>query len=149
MTRLELWKVACNISVSCWGSTATLGCTSHSTWVCRGAKLMKSWTWADNMRSQPRMPTSVPWAASREAWPAGRGRGFCPFTVLWWDPTWSPVSSSGALSTRRSGSGGGPQRWSKAGAPLLWGKAERIGAIQPREGSREKLTVAFQYLKGT
>jgi len=25
---------------------------------------------------------NVPWAASRAAWPAGRGRGFCPFTLL-------------------------------------------------------------------
>ena len=28
-------------------------------------------------------------------WPAGRGRWFCPSTLLWWDPTWSPASSSG------------------------------------------------------
>ena len=42
---------------------------------------MKSWTWPGNVHSQPRKP-AVPWAASKAAWPAGRGRGFCPFTPL-------------------------------------------------------------------
>ena len=57
----------------------------------------------------------------------------------WWDPTWSPASSSGALSTRRTWtcwtrSRGGPQKWSEG-----WSisparrKAERVGAIQPEE----------------
>jgi len=26
--------------------------------------------------------STISWAASREVWPAGRGRGFCPFTPL-------------------------------------------------------------------
>jgi len=34
-----------------------------------------------NVRWQPRKPT-VSWAASGQACPAGRGRGFCPFTPL-------------------------------------------------------------------
>jgi len=34
-----------------------------------------------NMSLQPRKPT-ISWAASREAWPAGQRRGFCPFTLL-------------------------------------------------------------------
>jgi len=47
--------------------------------------------------------------------PAGWGRWFCLSALLWWDSTWSPASSSGALSTRRtwtcwSGSRGGPQK---------------------------------------
>ena len=33
------------------------------------------------MRSQARMPT-VSWAASKAAWPAGGGRGFCPFALV-------------------------------------------------------------------
>ena len=47
---------------------------------------MKSWTWADNMHSQPGMST-VSGAASREMWSGGQGRGFCPSILLWWDPT--------------------------------------------------------------
>ena len=61
-------------------------------------------------------------------WPAGQGRRFCPSTLLWWDPTWGPASSSGAPSTRKtwacwSGSRGGPQKWSKAWntSPVSWG----------------------------
>ena len=70
---------------------------------------MRSSTWADNVRLQPKKPT-VPWAASRAAWPAGWGRGFCPFTPLSWDPTWSPASSSWMCWSR---SRGGPQRRSE------------------------------------
>jgi len=36
---------------------------------------------SQQVRLQPRKPT-VSWAASRESWPAGQGRGFCPFTPL-------------------------------------------------------------------
>ena len=80
----------------------------------KGYWWMKSWTWATTVRLQPRRsPASS--AASKEAWPAGWGRWFCLPTVLWGDLTWSPASSSGALSTRKtqsccSGSGGGPQK---------------------------------------
>ena len=34
------------------------------------------------VQSQPGRPTGS-WATSREVWPAGRGRGFCPFALLW------------------------------------------------------------------
>lgn len=34
--------------------------------------------------------------ASKEAWPTGQGRRFCPSTPYLQDPTWSSVSSSGA-----------------------------------------------------
>ena len=85
------------------------------------------------------LETRNSWAASREAWPAGWGRGFCPSAPLWWDPAWSPPSSSGALSTRRtwsfwSGSKGGHRNDQSAGEPLLWGQVERVGAVQPGEG---------------
>jgi len=78
---------------------------------------MKSWTWANSVRSQSRRP-AVYWSASGEVWPAGRGRGFCPSTPLWWDHSWGPVSSSRALSARRTWSCwrrsvGGPQKWSE------------------------------------
>jgi len=50
----------------------------------------------------------------------------------------STASSSGALSTGktwtcRSGSRGGHKNDLRAGAPLLWRKAERVGAVQPGE----------------
>ena len=62
----------------------------------------------------------------------------CPSTPLWWDPPWSPASSSGAPSTRRtwscwSGARGGPSNDPRAGARLLWRKPGRVGAVQPGE----------------
>ena len=66
------------------------------------------------MYLQPRRPT-VFWAASKAAWPAGRGRWFCPSALLWWDPTWSPTSSSGALSTRKTWSCWSGSAWRREG----------------------------------
>jgi len=53
-------------------------------------------------------------------------------------PTCSLASGSGALSTGKtwswwSGARGGHKDDPRAGAPLLWGKAERVGAVQPGE----------------
>lgn len=43
----------------------------------------------------------------------------------------------------------GPQEYSKDGAPLLRGKVEGVGLVQPREGRFwGDLIVAFLYLKG-
>ena len=67
-----------------WAESGSRAALRRMTW---GYWWMRSSTWASNVRSQPRKP-AVSWAASGEAWPAGRGRGFCPFTRLWWDPTW-------------------------------------------------------------
>jgi len=36
---------------------------------------------ADNVHLHPRKPTASQ-GASQAVWPAGRGRGFCPFTLL-------------------------------------------------------------------
>ena len=66
-----------------WGMKGLRAALPRRTW---GCWWMKSWTWASNARSQPRRPT-VSWAASKAAWPAGWGRGFCPSALLWWDPT--------------------------------------------------------------
>ena len=57
---------------------------------------------------------------------------------LWTDTPGSPASSSGALSAGQtwtcwSGSRGGHSNGTRAEAPLLGGKAERVGAIQPGE----------------
>jgi len=71
-------------------------------------------------------------------------------------PRPSPAVSSGALSTGKtwtcwSGARGGHKNGQRDGTPLLWGKAERVGAVQPAE---EKvfpdcsLRAAFQYMKG-
>jgi len=54
----------------------------------------------------------------KEAWPAGQEREFCPSAPLWCNPTCSPASSSGALSTGKTwtcwkGSRRGPQKSSE------------------------------------
>ena len=63
-----------------------------------------------NVRLRPRKP-NVSWGASKEGWPAGRGRWFCSSTLLSWDPTWSPASSSGALSNARTWTCWSRSRW--------------------------------------
>lgn len=75
-------------------------------------------------------------AASKEVWAAGQGRRFCPSSPLSSGPTCSAASSSGVLSARQtrtwwSQSRGGHQVNQGDGAPLLGGKAERIGFVQP------------------
>jgi len=58
--------------------------------------------------------------------------------LIWWDPTGSPASSSGALSTGQtrtfcSGARQDHKNDRRAGTPPLWGKAKRVGAVQPGE----------------
>jgi len=93
-----------------------------------GCWLTKSSIWPSSVCSQPRRPT-MSWTASKVAWPAGQERWFCPSTLLWWAPTWSPASSSGALSTGKtwsccSRSRGGPQKrsegWSTSPVKKGW-----------------------------
>ena len=97
-TRSCTWVGAIPAITTGWGMERSRAALPRRTW---GYWWMKSWTQASNVRLQPRMPT-ISWAASRAAWPAGQGSGFCPCTLLWWDPTWSPASSSGALSTGKT-----------------------------------------------
>lgn len=67
------------------------------TWVCW---LTQSSTWPSNEHLQPQKPI-MSWArASKAAWPAGTGRGFCSSALLWWDPTQNPASSPGVSNTR-------------------------------------------------
>jgi len=104
---------------------------------------MKNWRWPDNVRSQPRKP-AVSWDASREVWPVGQGRWFYHSTLLWWDPTWSPASSSGAVSTAKtwmcwSRSRGRPQKWSQGWiiSPTRKGWESWSCSAWRREGSGE------------
>ena len=79
-----------------------------------GVLLIASWTWASNV---PRKST-IPWAASKEAWPTGQRKWCCPCALLWWKLIWSTVSRCGVLSTGEtqtcwSAFRGGPQKCSK------------------------------------
>ena len=78
-----------------WAENGLRTALRRRTW---GCWLMRSSTWPGSVCSQARKPT-ISWAASPEAWPAGCGRGFCPSALT--HPTWSHVSSSGALSTAK------------------------------------------------
>jgi len=125
-----------------WGMQGLRASLPRRTW---GYWWMKNSTRATNVRSQPRRPT-VSRAASREAWPAGRGRGFCSSAPLWWDPTWSPVSISEAPCTRRtwncwSSSRAGPQRWSEgwSTSPMRKGWESWGCSAWRREGCGETL----------
>ena len=69
-------------------------------------------------------------------------RWFCPSTPLSWDPTWSPASSSEALSTGKtwtcwSGSGRGLQKWSEEWntSPIRTGWDIWASSAWRREGS--------------
>ena len=108
-----------------------------------GCWLTRNPTWCSNVLSQPRWP-AMSWAVSKEAWPAGQGRWFCPFTLLQCDPTWSVASSSGALSlwktwTCWSGSRGGPQKWSEGWntSPIRQGWESWGCSAWRREGCRD------------
>jgi len=81
-----------------------------------GCWWIESWTLARNVSLRPRKST-VSWAASKGAWPAGWGRRSCPSTLRWWGLTWSTVSRCRVLSTGEAwtcccASRGGLQTWS-------------------------------------
>ena len=78
-----------------------------------------------------------PGVPSREAWPAGRGRGFCPSALvrLHWESCvqlWSTQhrTDMGLLERvqRRA-----IKMIQGIGAPFLWGQAERVGVVQSGE----------------
>ena len=102
---------------------------------------MKSWTWATSVRSQPRKPT-ISWATSKEAWPAGRGRGFYLCSGETSPGVLCPALEPSAQE-RHGPVGLGPgedhKKDPRAGTPFLWGKAERVWAFQPGEGPRDTL----------
>lgn len=60
----------------------------------------RSVPWAGNVHLLP-AKQALSWAASKEAWPTGQGRWFCPSVPVLWDVTWNTASSSGSSSIRR------------------------------------------------
>jgi len=73
-------------------------------------------------------------------------KGVLPLCSLWWDLTWSPVSSPGALSTGKtrscwSGPREGPQNWSAGWntSPVRTGWESWGCLAWRREGCRETL----------
>ena len=80
----------------------------------------------------------------------GQGRGFCPCSGETPPGVLSPPIEPSA-EKRYGAVGTGPEEGHRndprVGAPLLWGKAERVGAVQPgEEKAKEQLIVAFSYL---
>jgi len=69
-------------------------------------------------------------------------------------PPRSPASSSGSLITGQnwscwSGARGGPSNDPRAGTPLLGGKAEKVGAVQPgQEKAPERPHCGLSVFKG-
>jgi len=84
----------------------TLGCWSTAGWT--GASSVPRW---------PRRPTAS-WLGSGMIWPAGVGRGLCPWTQHWWGHTSSAVFSFGPLTRRRTWRG---WRVSREGQRGWWG----------------------------
>jgi len=83
-----------------------------------------------------------------------KGGDSAPLLCSGVNPPGSPVFRPQALSTEKtrtccSRSTGGHKNDKSDETPLLWGKAERVGAVQPGELTLWRdLTAAFQYLKG-
>lgn len=91
-----------------------------------GIWLRRRSTSDSNVYLQPRK-TNISWDASKVAWPAGQGKGFCGFLLHSWDPTslllWGPQYKTDVGVTLEESDE----------APLQWGQTERAGVIQHGE----------------
>lgn len=87
----------------------------------------KSWMWSSSMHLQAVRPT-VFWAVKTEGWP-GKGKRLTPSALSLWGLMGSSASRLGVSSARKmwsswSWSRRGHKNYQRAGAPLLWRKAE-------------------------
>jgi len=87
-----------------------------------------------------------PWLHQQKCGQQIKGGDSVPPIQLWWDPTWSTASNSGAPNPRRtwscwSSSRGGLQRWSKgwSTSPMKKGQGSWGCSAWSREGCRETL----------
>jgi len=101
----------------------------------------KSWTWTSTLHLQPGRPTG-PWDASKELWPWGRD-DFSPL----FSPCEAPFAvlhpGLGPPAEERCGAGGPDPKesWAddwRAGAPLLWKKAEGAGHFMIKKRRRRR-----------
>lgn len=109
----------------------------------------KSSVWLSNVPSQPRKPI-MSWDASKAAWPAGHRRWCCPSTLLFLDPTCTPVCPA-PIQERQGSFGKSPEEATKliTGLDHWISYRDRLKECSAwrREGSWGDLWAAFQYLK--
>ena len=128
-----------------WGMKGLRVALLRRTW---GYWQMKSWTWANDVRSQPWKPT-ISWVDQKKRGQQGKGGDSVPLLLPGKTPAGILCPALELLAQERyvpvgAGPEDGHKNYERAGAPLLWGKTERVGAVQPgKEGGRETLWQPF------
>lgn len=106
--------------------SVTAGCRlSRGTWQ---GWWKRGWAQGGNVHLQPSKPI-LSWAASKEVWPAGWNKWFCPATPLSWDLTWRAASSTRRTSTCWSKSRGGARKWSDGWSTSSVRQTQRSGVV--------------------